>query len=264
MNILILGFLLPALIVILVRLIFGYYVPMSIGFYFSDNANRTPFEADVHSVGKFCLLNNALFMFGFAFLSGLFILPTVSYLYSYEIIMQYFNTTAILAIVFYVVWFLSMVAAGYIYGRGFFDTIRNSDAKGKFYYETLCDCYFLLVDSPSKLLNSLSLFFDNEQKIQKRIALHKKLAREYAQAGEKKFSGYLKKAVKENTNLICKLKKIRSTKGTLGVFVFNLATHWDHVVFFPIVPALTFYLILIGLFANLIPSLKKANDFIIS
>jgi len=262
MNIVILYFLLPALIVVLARLVFGYLFPMSIGFYFSDNANRVSFHADVSTVSTFCYLNNTLFTFCFVLFSALFILPTVSYLYAYEFIMAYFNVTLILAVIFYMIWFLSLVAAGYIYGRGFFDTIQDTDVRGKFYYDNLYEGFYILIQSPGQLINTLSLFFDNEQKIMMRIKFHKKMAKEYDKAGKPKHSEYLKQAVKRNFEIIEKIKHIRSTRGSFGVFIYNVKSRWEHVVFFPIVPIASFYLVLIGLFANLSPSLKKANDLI--
>lgn len=247
MDIFILAFILPASVLILARLFFAFYYPLNIGIYFAETANHTPYQADAETTRKFFIFNSLIFTISFLLLSILIFLPAVAYLYNLPYLLSYFPVTYKYLLISYFVWFMTLIAAGYIFGHGFYDALTYSGIKANFYYISLDQTFLTLKNAPARLIRAFELLFDNEEKVKARMKMHREIAKEYHEKREKEI---FKEVLKRGQENLDKMSEARKKKGNLGVFLFNLNHHGLDIVSFPFAPIITFYLIIVDFFVS--------------
>jgi hypothetical protein len=259
MNTIIIFFLLPALIIFLARQFFAFYYPLNLGIYSSSYAHHAPYDADHETIRIFFIVNSLLFVFSFLLFSALFFLPAISYLYNLPFLLEYFPIISKLLIIFYIIWFLSLTAAGYIFGNTFYDAFENLKIKGTFYFNNLSESYRALKDSPGNTWSSIQCIFDNEKKSIARWEVHKAVAKDYAHEHNDKQKAILKEVFKLDKSRLAELKDSRKKHGHIGVLLHNIKYSGSTIVYFPFMPALMFYLITIDFLISIFSSEKEAE-----
>ncbi len=262
MEIIILGFILPAFVVIMGRYLFAFYYPINLGIFCTRWISRTPYEIDKDTAKTFFIVNSIAFTVSYILLSLLVFLPAVSLLYSFPSLLDFVDILYKALIIFYLFWFFSLLAAGYIFGQAFYQALSNLEAQASFYFINLDLLYNALISIPSRFANSLGLIFDNEKKVESRIKLHQGISKELKKSGEPEKSIYLEEAVRMNKNKIAKMTRIRKRWGTPGVIAQNILENIGSIIFVPFAPAILFYLVIVDFLVGLfnISEVQKSAD----
>jgi len=251
MDIFILGFVIPFLVIFMARYLYAFYYPINLGIHCSDLTNHHPYVAGESAAKNFFIFNSLIFTISFVLFTLIIFLLTIYYLYSWPTLLVYVISIYKFLIISYLLWFSSLVAAGYIFGNGFYDALSYAKIRSTFYYINLDQSYGALIHSPNAFLNSFSLLLEDEQGVKKRIKLHGDMAKEYKKNGDIESSNCLEEAVELNKKKAIKMAEIRKKWGKFGIILHNIADHIGNIIFFPFAPALFLYVIIIDFFVSI-------------